>query len=113
MFHHYRRLIALRLAHPVLSRGRSKELLPDHAQLSAVLREWQTERWLVVCNWSDHGHMARLPAEWERHGAELLLGNLAHRRGSADERQPAGTPCRVDLQALWCQPWEGLILRLL
>lgn len=113
VFHHYRRLIALRRAHPVLSRGRSTQLLPDHAQLSVVLREWESERWLVVCNWSGHGHMVRLPAEWERHGAELLLGNLSHRRGSADERQPAGTPCRVDLQSLWCQPWEGLILRLL
>ena len=113
VFHHYRRLIALRRAHPVLSRGRSTQLLPDHAQLSVVLREWESERWLVVCNWSGQGHRARLPTEWERHGAELLLGNLAHRRGSADERQPAGTPCRVELQSLWCQPWEGLILRLL
>ena len=113
VFHHYRRLIALRRTHPVLSRGRSTQLLPDHAQLSVVLREWESERWLVVCNWSGQGHRARLPTEWERHGAELLLGNLAHRRGSADERQPAGTPCRVDLQSLWCHPWEGLILRLL
>jgi oligo-1,6-glucosidase len=110
VFHHYRRLIALRKTHPIMARGHTTLLLPDHPQLSVVLREWQGERWLVVCNWSGHGHMVKLPDAVSQRSGHLLLGNRPERRGSADERQSTAMP--IDLQSLWCQPWEALIVRL-
>ncbi len=112
VFHHYRRLIALRRDHPILARGASTLRLPEHGQLSVVERHWQDDRWLVVCNWSGHGQMVHLPPELSRRRAQLLLGNLAHRRGSADERSADGAEHLIDLQSLWCQPWEALVLRL-
>ena len=110
VFHHYRRLIRLRREHPILALGHSRQWLPEHPQLSAVEREWQGERWLVVCNFSGEALPVKLPDPLAAASAELLLGNRPERRGCADERH-AGDAA-IDLARLVCQPWEALVIRL-
>jgi oligo-1,6-glucosidase len=73
---HYRRLIALRHADPVVALGDFRMLLPDHESVYAFTRTLQDRTLLVVCNVGstpqDLG--ALLPAALD---AELVLGNTA------------------------------------
>jgi oligo-1,6-glucosidase len=110
VFHHYRRLIALRHAHPILALGHSRQWLPEHPQLSVVEREWMGEHWLVVCNFSGEALPVLLPPALGTNTAELLLGNRPERWGSADTRHTGSTT--IDLSELTCQPWEALLMRL-
>lgn len=110
VFHHYRRLIALRRQHPLLALGHSTLLLPEHPSLYAVLRQWQGLRWLVLCNWSSTPQAVSLPDDLAIAAAQLLLGNLSSRRGLADERHSG--PADIKLSELQLQPWEGLIVSL-
>ena len=52
IFHHYRRLIALRKAMPVLQTGSFRLLEPAHPQIFAYLRQLDQQQVLVVCNLS-------------------------------------------------------------
>ncbi|NUR09943.1 MAG: alpha-glucosidase [Nocardioidaceae bacterium] len=74
VFHHYRRLIELRHAHPAVVDGRFALLLPDHEQVWAFTRTLDDRVLLVLANCSstpatlDDGGLPDLS------GAELLLG---------------------------------------
>ena len=111
VFHHYRRLIALRQRHPVMAEGRTTLLLPDHPQVSAVLRTLGTTVWLVVCNFSGSHQALPLARETDALAGTVLLGNLPERPGTAEERATAAAS-RVSLQRLDLAPWEALILAL-
>ena len=52
VFHHYRKLIALRHALPVVVHGGTRMLLPEHEQVFAYVRELADQRLLVVANLS-------------------------------------------------------------
>lgn len=112
VFHHYRRLIQIRQTQPVLSKGRTSMLLPDHPYVSVVLREWAHVSWLVVCNWSPQFQQVVLPDHLVQRQADLILGNLEHRRGLADERSDNSQQHTIELQDLKCGAWEALIIRL-
>ena len=75
VFHHYRRLIALRREEPALVHGRYRLLLPEHPQLYVYLREAGERRLLVACNFSGEIPRLELPADVSLEGATLLLGN--------------------------------------
>ena len=93
VFHHYRRLIALRHEREVVRHGRFALLLPDDERLFCYTRTLGGEVLLVVANWSS-GPVA-LPASLpSRDGAELLLGTHA---STADDL--AGWESRVYLLA--------------
>lgn len=93
VFHHYRRLIALRHEREVVRHGRFALLLPDDERLFCYTRTLGEEVLLVVANWSS-GPVA-LPASLpSRDGAELLLGTHA---STADDL--AGWESRVYLLA--------------
>ncbi len=93
VFHHYRRLIALRHEREVVRHGRFALLLPDDERLFCYTRTLGEEVLLVVANWSS-GPVA-LPASLpSRDGAELLLGSHA---STADDL--AGWESRVYLLA--------------
>lgn len=93
VFHHYRRLIALRHEREVVRHGRFALLLPDDEGLFCYTRTLGEEVLLVVANWSS-GPVA-LPASLpSRDGAELLLGTHA---STADDL--AGWESRVYLLA--------------
>ncbi|MBI5028219.1 MAG: alpha-glucosidase [Actinobacteria bacterium] len=93
VFHHYRRLIALRHEREVVRHGRFALLLPEDERLFCYTRTLGEEVLLVVANWSS-GPVA-LPASLpSRDGAELLLGTHA---STADDL--AGWESRVYLLA--------------
>ncbi|MEU3465568.1 alpha-glucosidase [Streptomyces sp. NPDC006733] len=73
VFHHYRRLIALRHSEPALVHGDFTMLLPDDERIYAFTRAFGGTRLLVVGNFTGEQVAADLPAGWE--GAELVLGN--------------------------------------
>jgi oligo-1,6-glucosidase len=90
VFHHYRRLIALRRTEPAVAFGRFSMLLPDDERVYAFTRSYQGVELLVLANLS--GAPATVDVSgWD--GAELLLGT----HGSTG----TGT----------LQPWESRILR--
>ena len=111
VFHHYRRLIALRQQHAVMAEGHTTLLLPDHPQVGAVLRSLDSTAWLVVCNFSGSPQAVALHKETNASAGTLLLGNRPERPGTAEERASA-VASRVSLQRLELAPWEALILAL-
>ena len=76
VFHHYRRLIALRKTLPVLVHGRFELLLPGHPHLLAYLRDDGHTRLLVLCNFSGLFQPLEGLALPDRSGAQALIGNL-------------------------------------
>jgi len=111
VFHHYRRLIALRQQHPVMAEGRTTLLLPDHPQVYAVQRTLGATVWLVVCNFGGSHQAVPLAREVDASAGTLLLGNLPERPGTTEERTTVAAS-RVLLQRLELAPWEALILAL-
>jgi oligo-1,6-glucosidase len=91
VFHHYRKLIALRHAEPVVSLGDFTMLLPDDPVIYAFTRRLDDAELLVVGNFSGADATAEVPG-WT--GAELLLGNYPD----------AG-------RALVLRPWEARVYR--
>jgi oligo-1,6-glucosidase len=90
VFHHYRRLIELRHAEPVVAHGDFTMLLPDDERVYAFTRRLGGTELLVLANFSSEDAPVALP---EADG-ELVLGNYAD----------AGEPLRL-------RPWEARILR--
>ena len=95
VFHHYRRLIALRRAHPVIVDGRTALLLPDHPQLYAYTRSLGRQVLLVVCNFSGEAPHFGWPDALGRGRTRLLIGNWPVADAAAPE---AGFDLR---------PWEA------
>ena len=93
VFHHYRRLIALRKEHPVIVHGRFTPLLEEDPRVFAYTRSFNGQVLLVLANWSDQRAEVELPAELAEADAELLLGNLP-------DPGPVAAPLR---------PWEARV----
>ncbi len=72
IYHHYRRLIALRHDHDALTGGDYVPLTPDHPQVWAYDRVGADERLRVVLNWADEPTAAPVAAD-----GETLLENRA------------------------------------
>jgi oligo-1,6-glucosidase len=100
VFHHYRRLIALRREHPVLVYGGYRLILAEHARIYAYLRTLGDERLLVVCNVGADPVRFDLPAEIGFVRSPLLIANYP-----VDPEQ--------DLRSFDLRPWEARIHRLL
>ncbi|MGA8994718.1 MAG: alpha-glucosidase [Nocardioidaceae bacterium] len=94
VFHHYRRLVELRHAEPVVAEGHFELLLPEHEQVWAFTRSLGEERLLVLANCSSQPAVVEKDSLPEVTGAELLLGT-----------HPGGT-------GLELAPWESRVLRL-
>jgi oligo-1,6-glucosidase len=76
IFAHYKRLIELRKAHPVIVYGRFAPVLEDHGQVFAYARELDGQRLSVVANFSAETVMFDVPAELEGRGTSLIA-NIA------------------------------------
>jgi oligo-1,6-glucosidase len=74
VFNHYRRLIELRHALPVIARGDFRMLLADEPYLYAYERTLNDDRLLVVANLSGTPQIATLDGGWS--AADLLLSNV-------------------------------------
>ena len=102
VFHHYRRLIALRHDEPAVVHGSFRMLLPDHEQLYAFVREHDDTRLLVMANLSSDDQVKPdLAAAGEDvdawAGAELVLA------------VDAGSAATVDVPL---GPWEARVHRM-
>jgi len=81
VFHHYRRLIALRHEHPVVVDGRFELLLPDDPQVWAFTRTLDGEVWLVLANFSSAGATVGASAVPDLAGSEVVLATHPDRTG--------------------------------
>jgi len=97
VFHHYRKLIALRHDLPVVAMGDFTMLLPDDPTVYAFTRHLDGVTLLVVANFSGADAPVELPdtVEWAR--SEMLLGNYPMNRMLATD--------------ITLQPWEARIYR--
>jgi oligo-1,6-glucosidase len=98
VFEHYRRLIALRHADPVVTDGDFELLLPDHPAVWAFLRRRPGAELLVAANFSAGRLALRLPVDSGWAGADTVLTSL-----------PDGPPGRLPDVEL--RPWESVIWR--
>jgi len=99
VFEHYRRLIELRHADPVVTHGDFELLLPDHPAIWAFLRRGPDAELLVAANFSADVTGAVLPVEAAWADAAVVLTNLPDQ----EPLQPA-----PDLKL---RPWESVIWR--
>jgi oligo-1,6-glucosidase len=76
VFHHYRQLIALRKAWPVLVEGDFELLLPKHTALFAFTRRLHDVQLLLLCNFSVHFQGLPLKQLPDFSAATPLIGNL-------------------------------------
>jgi len=93
VFHHYRRLIALRLSEPVVAHGDFTMLMAGHEHVYALTRRLDAVELLVLSHVSGADQPVDVGAGWQ--SAELLLGNV-------------GDPPTDVLTAL--RPWESRVL---
>ena len=73
VFHYYQKLIRLRKTTPVISHGDFTLLAPEDEQVFAYIREDETSRLLVVCNFTDEEQKFDCPAGFEN--AQCLISN--------------------------------------
>jgi oligo-1,6-glucosidase len=98
VFEHYRRLIALRHADPVVTDGEFALLLPEHPAIWAFARRGRDAELLVAANFSADAVSAVLPLEAGWADAEVVLASHPGR----SPRQPP---------ELALAPWESVIWR--
>jgi oligo-1,6-glucosidase len=98
VFEHYRRLIALRHADPVVTEGEFALLLPEHPAIWAFLRRGHDAELLVAANFSDEPVSAALPLGDGWAEAEAVL--FSH-----SVRPPQPSP------ELTLAPWESAVWR--
>ena len=96
VFHHYRRLIALRHDDPVVRLGDFTMLLPDDPHVYAFTRELDGDALLVVGNFTGDERTVELGEGWQ--DASLVLGNLAE-------------PSAVVAGRVTLRPWEAWVRR--
>ena len=75
VFHHYRKLIALRHELPVVAHGDFTMLLPGHEQIYAFTRRLDNQELLVLANISSQEAVARFNEADQWSTSELLLSN--------------------------------------
>jgi oligo-1,6-glucosidase len=100
VLHHYRKLIALRREHPIVTYGSYELLLEMHEQIYAFLRKLDGERWLVILNFSAETPVFALPSDIEYDRAELIIANYA-------------TSELDDPRLVTLRPYEARVYRLL
>lgn len=98
VFEHYRQLIALRHADPVVTDGDFELLLPDHPAIWAFLRRGAEAELLVAANFSSDVVKAPLPLDGDWAAAAVVLANLPD------------APLRP-LPDLELRPWESVVWR--
>jgi oligo-1,6-glucosidase len=98
VFEHYRQLIALRHADPVVTDGTFELLLPEHPAIWAFLRRSPDAELLVAANFSADPVSAALPLDAGWAEAEIVLA-------SEPDRSPRQLP------KLALAPWESAVWR--
>jgi oligo-1,6-glucosidase len=97
VFHHYRRLIALRHESEVVRYGTFELLLPDDPHVYAFTRALGDERLIVAANFGGETREVDLGLPFA--GAELVLGNYEE-------------TVMPDASIITLRPWEAVVARL-
>lgn len=95
IFNYYKKLIALRKEHKIITYGDYELLLPQSEDIFAFVRRYQDEKLLVICNFTDKVQEFKVPEEYSLHNANCLISNYV--RTNYDE-----------INAL--QPYEAIAL---
>lgn len=82
VFRFYQKLIQMRKQYPVFAEGNFRLLHREHPQIFAYLRETDTEKLLVICNFYGQETKYPNPEEWE--GKQLVLSNYEENFSQAD-----------------------------
>ena len=100
VLHHYRALIALRRHEPLIQNGVYRQLLQDHLQVWAYLREGQGERLLVLNNFYGKPCEIQLPEGVISSASEqrLLISNYPD--------------CPQRSRTVLLRPYESFVLHL-
>lgn len=88
VFYHYKQLISLRKALPVIREGDYQDLLPDHPQLLAYRRDHGDSQLVVVCNFYGEPVTATLPVA-PAPNADLVSHNYPEAKPLMPEMQLA------------------------
>ncbi|WP_084146760.1 glycoside hydrolase family 13 protein [Paenibacillus wynnii] len=75
IYHHYKKLITLRAANPVVVYGTYDLILPEDESIYAYTRTLENEKLLVMANLTSQEVLFDLPADLEYISCELLLHN--------------------------------------
>jgi oligo-1,6-glucosidase len=102
VFEHYRQLIALRHADPVVTDGAFALLLPEHPAVWAFLRRGRDAELLVAANFSADPVSVTLPLDAGWAAAEVVLASHPDRSGPQSQAQ---------LPELALAPWESAVWR--
>jgi oligo-1,6-glucosidase len=81
IFYYYQRLIQLRKSNPVIVHGTYDLVLADHPQIYAFTRTWQTDRLLVILNFSRETPPLDLPTDLIEADYEVMIANYPIERG--------------------------------
>ena len=74
VFSYYKKLLALRKQYDIITYGSYKLIMEDDPQVYAYTRTLDSERLLIVCNYSNDDAAFTLPEEFE--GAKCLIQNM-------------------------------------
>lgn len=94
VFHYYQKLIALRKQYPVIVYGNYQLLLDDSEELFVYTREYEGEKLLVVCSFTDKEMGFEIPKKFQ--GAQCLIANYEN---------------SYDSEKMVLKPYEAFVLR--
>lgn len=75
IFNYYKKLIALRKQHAVMTYGNYDLILPEHKQIYAYTRELGSELWLVILNFFGEQTTFELPDHLKHSSRSLIISN--------------------------------------
>ncbi|MCF7485332.1 alpha-glucosidase [Vibrio sp. A2-1] len=75
IFYHYKKLIALRKAHPAIVYGSFTPVFEEHDQVFAYVRELDGEKLFVVCNFSNDKLTLDMPEQYQTQTLDCLINN--------------------------------------
>lgn len=82
VFHYYQKLISLRKEYDIITEGNYELLLPESEEIYAYTRNWQEEKLLIVCSFSENDLRMEIPEEFLE--GQILISNY-DRTGVAQE----------------------------
>lgn len=77
IYHYYRKLIQLRKEHPIIVHGSYEILVPEDENVYAYTRTYESQRLLVVLNFSAQTQTFEVPAELQGRKDEILITNYS------------------------------------
>lgn len=85
IYHYYRKLIQLRKEQPVIVHGRYDILVPDDEKIYVYTRTFESQKLLVLLNFSDEEQSFGVPLELQGKKSEILISNYEASEGYGAE----------------------------